>query len=59
MDVLTGDFCNYPEFIPDVDNYLQPNCRYLNVEYLSDIVNGISLSILMLNIRRCCKNFEM
>ena len=58
MDVLTGDFCNYPEFIPDVDNYLQPNCRYLNVEYLSDIVNGISLSILMLNIRSCCKNFD-
>ena len=58
MDEVTGDFLNYPEFIPDVDNYLQPNCRYLNVEYLSDFVNGITLSILMLNIRSCCKNFD-
>ena len=31
---------------------------YLNVENVTDYVNGISLSILMLNIRSCCKNFD-
>ena len=58
MDVITTDSFNYPEFIPDVDNYFKPNCMYLNVENLSDYVNGVSLSILMLNIRSCCKNFD-
>lgn len=49
---------NYPEFIPEVDNYVQPNCQYLSVEGLSHYINGVSLSILMLNIRSCCKNFD-
>ena len=58
MDVLTAASLNYPEFIPDIDNYFKQNCMYLNVENLSNYVNGVSLSILMLNIRSCCKNFD-
>ena len=30
----------------------------MNVECLSDFINGISLTILMLNIRSCNKNFD-
>ena len=56
MDLLNADSLVYPEFVPDVDNYFRPNCMYLNVENVTDYVNGISLSILMLNIRSCCKN---
>ena len=56
-DVFENSF-NYPEFFPEVDNYVQPHCQYLNVECLSHYINGISLSIIMLNIRSCCKNFD-
>ena len=58
MNVLNAEYFDYPEFIPDVDDYLHPNFRYLNVDNLSDFVNGVSLSIFMLNIRSCCKNFD-
>ena len=51
-------FDDYPEFVPEVENYVRPYCHYLNVECLSHYVNGIYLSILMLNIRSCCKNFD-
>ena len=58
MHVLAADSLDYPEFIPDIDNYIKPNCRYLDIECISEYVNGVSLSILMLNIRSCCKNFD-
>ena len=58
MDVSIVDTFNFPEFIPDIENYVHTNCRYMNVENLSDYVNGVSMSILMLNIRSCCKNFD-
>ena len=58
MDELLDVFSDYPEFDPDVDNYVRPNCKYMNVECLSDFINGISLTILMLNIRSCNKNFD-
>lgn len=58
MDELRDVFVDYPEFIPDVDDYIRPNCKYANVECLSDFINGIPLTILMLNIRSCNKNFD-
>ena len=58
MDELFDNSLNYLEFTPAVDIYIQPNCQYLNAECLSPIIDSISLSILMLNIRSCCKNFD-
>ena len=49
---------NYPEFNPEVENFEKPNCHYLNVDCLSRYVDGISMSILMINIRSCSKNFD-
>ena len=49
---------DYPEFIPDIDNFVKPNCQYLNVDCLSQYINGISMYILMVNIRSCSKNFD-
>ena len=49
---------DYPEFIPDIDNFVKPNCHYLSVDCLSHFINGISMSILMINIRSCSKNFD-
>ena len=46
-----------PVFIPDVDNWTQPNCNYINVEDLP-VLSCISFSLLMLNIRSCKKNFN-
>ena len=51
-------FENYPEYVPDVDNYVSTNCSYVNVENLSQIICSLSLSIFMLNIRSCRKNFD-
>ena len=54
-----GDlFVNYPVYVPDIDNYVSPNCSYVNVEDLSPFICSLSLSILMLNIRSCKKNFD-
>ena len=58
MDELLGVFSDFPEFNPDVDNYVRPNCKYMDVECLSNFINGISLTILMLNIRSRNKNFD-
>ena len=58
MDELLDVFSDYPEYNPDVNNYVRPNFRYMNVECLSDFINGSSLTILMLNIRSCNKNFD-
>ena len=58
MDELREIYSDYPEFSPDVDNYVRQNCRYMNVEYLSNFINGVSLTILLFNIRSCNKNFD-
>lgn len=58
MDVLFDDSFSYPEFNPGIDNFVRPNCHYLNVDCLSHFINGISMSILMINIRSCSKNFD-
>ena len=52
------DFANFPEYVPDVVNYVAPNCVYLNVDDLSPFICSLSLSILMLNIRSLKKNFD-
>ena len=46
-----------PVFVPDVDNWTQPNCNYINVEELP-VLSCISFTVLMLNIRSCKKNFN-
>ena len=46
-----------PIFIPDVDNWTQPDCNYINVDDLP-VLSCVSFAILMLNIRSCKKNFN-
>ena len=58
MESEADVFANYPEYAPDIDNYVSPNCSYLNVDDLSPFICSMSLSILMLNIRSCKKNFD-
>ena len=59
MDGVTAAaFVDYPEYVPDLDNYVQPNCSYLSVEDLYHYICSLSLSIFMLNIRSCKKNFN-
>ena len=58
MDGVADAFVDYPEYVPDVDNYILPNCSYLDVDDLYQFICGLSLSILMLNIRSCRKNFD-
>ena len=47
-----------PFFAPDFDNWLQPNCNYINIADLSSYVPCISFAVLMINIRSCRKNFN-
>ena len=47
-----------PVFIPDVDNWTQPNSDYINVDDLNSFVSCMSFAVLMLNIRSCRKNFN-
>ena len=54
MDVLR----DYPEYVPDLENYVAPNCSYVNVEDLHPFICSLSLCIFMLNIRSCKKNFD-
>ena len=58
MAAVADEFLDYPEYVPDLENYVKPNCSYLNVEDLYQFVCGLSLSIFMLNIRSCKKNFD-
>ena len=47
-----------PNFVPEIDNWLQPNCNFVNVIDLSSYVSCISFAVLMINIRSCRKNFN-
>ena len=58
MESTADTFANYPEYVPDIDNFVSPKCSYVNVEDLSPFICTLSLSILMLNIRSCKKNFD-
>ena len=58
MDGVTDAFVDYPEYVPDLDNYVRPNCSYLDVDDLYRFICGLSLSVLMLNIKSCKKNFD-
>ena len=58
MDTIADDIADYPEFVPDLENYVSPCCTYLNADDLSPFVCSLSLSIFMLNIRSCMKNFN-
>ena len=51
MESVADDFVGYPEYVPDIDNYIIPNCSYLNVDGLYPFICSLSLSVLMLNIR--------
>ena len=44
-----------PIFVPDVDNWLQPNCNFITVTDLPSYVSFISFAVLMINMRRCRK----
>ena len=47
-----------PVFSPDVENWLQPNCNFINIADLSLYVPFMSFAVLMINIRSCRKNFS-
>ena len=58
METLHNDLADYPEFVPDLDDYNPPICSYLNVDDLFPYICSLSLSIFMLIIRSCKKNFN-
>ena len=58
MEGFRDDFADFPEFVPDVENYLPSNCSYMCVDVVSPLICCLSLSILMLNIHSCKKNFD-
>ena len=58
MTTVAEAFADFPEYVPDLDDYNVPNCSYLNVEDLSPFICSLALSLLMLNIRSCKKNFD-
>ena len=37
---------------------MQVNCNYLKIEEISTVFSFISFVLLMINIRRCRKNFD-
>ena len=45
MAAVADEFLDNPEYVPDLENYVKPNCSYLNVEDLYQFVCGLSLSI--------------
>ena len=51
-----NDVC--PEYVPDLENYIPAGCTYIGVDELSTLISSLSLSIFMLNIRSCFKNFN-
>ena len=52
---FTGN--DVPVFIPDVDEWNDVNCNYINVEDLLSSISFVTFNILMINIRSCRKNF--
>ena len=58
MQDLDLSMNNVPIFVPDVDNWLQPNCSFVNVTDLPSYVSFVSFAVLMINIRSCRKNFS-
>ena len=52
------DFTNLPVFTPDLENYVAPKCNYIDVDKLYPYISGLSLSILLLNIRSLKRNFN-
>ena len=55
---MANDFTDFPVFTLDVDDWTPPNCRYADVENITDAVYITSFGILMINIRSCKKNFN-
>ena len=49
----------YPEYIPNVDNYVPVDCKFYDLDNFLPFISMTSLNILMLNIRSCRKNFNM
>ena len=54
LDLTRNDV---PVFIPDVDEWKDVNCNYLNVDDLLPVISFTTFNILMINIRSCRKNF--
>ena len=54
-----NDFNNLPVFDPQVDNFVPPRCDYIQTENLCSFISGLSLSILLLNIRSQKRNFNV
>ena len=52
------EFYNLPVFTPDIDNFVPPKCDYLEVKNLYPLITGLSLSILLFNIRSQKCNFN-
>ena len=48
----------YPEYAPDLENYIPASCTYVGDDELFTLISSLSLSIFMLNIRSCFKNFD-
>ena len=58
MNTLDFSTDDVPVFVPDVDNWVQPNCNFVNIVDLPSYVTCISFGVLLINIRSCRKNFS-
>ena len=58
MESTDFSFDDVPVFIPDVDDWIQPNSDYIHVEDLCSFESCLSFAVLMINIRSCRKNFS-
>ena len=58
--VLTIDLSSdvYPEFVPDVDDYVPVNCKYYDFDTCLPFLSVASFNIIMFNIRSCKRNFN-
>ena len=57
MEPIDLSLNEFPIFIPDIENWSQPNCNYFGVDDLS-CYSYMSFAVLMLNIRSCKRNFN-
>ena len=53
-----NDFNDFPVFNPEFEGFVFPRCDYIGIDDLYPFITGLSLSILMFNIRSQKQNFN-
>ena len=60
MQAIDLSMNDVPSFVPDVDNWMQPNCNFVTVADLPSCVTFISFAVLMIKfavVERILANF--